>query len=88
MKWPLVVIMSVTILTMLGFPGCYDSRRRMVAHSHYYESPGDATRKEVQDAKRADWRDIAIYEALLAGFLGLTVFVYLRVEKRAEKNES
>jgi hypothetical protein len=87
MKWPLLILMSVTILTMLSFPGCYDSRRRMVARSRYHDSPGEATRKELQDARRADWRDIAVYEAVLAGFLGLTLLVYLRVEQRAEENE-
>ena len=87
-KWSLLILMSITILTMLDFPGCYDSRRRSVAHGHYYDSPSDATRKELQDAKLADWKDIAIYEMVLAGFLALNVFVYLRVEKFAEKNEN
>jgi hypothetical protein len=87
MKWALLILMSVTILTMLSFPGCYDSKRRMVAHSRYYGSPSDAIRKELQEAKGADWGDIAIYEAVLVGLLGLTLFVYLRVEKGAEKNE-
>ena len=85
-KWPLLILMSITILTMLGLPGCYDSRRRMVAHGHYYDSPSDATRKEFRDAKLADWKDIAIYEAVLAAFLGLTLFVYLRLEKATENN--
>ena len=79
--------MSITILTMLGFPGCYDSRRRMVAHGHYYDSPSDATRKELRDAKLADWKDIAIYETVLGAFLALNVLVYLRIEKLA-KNEN
>ena len=80
--------MSITILTMLGFPGCYDSRRRAVAHSRFYDSPNDATRRELRDAKLADWKGIGVYEAALAGFLGLTLFVYLRVEKAADANEN
>ena len=81
MKWPLLVLMSITILTMLGFPGCYDSKRRTMAHSHYHDSPSVATRQELREAKLADWKEIAIYEAALAVCLGLTLFVYLRVEK-------
>ena len=88
MKWPLLILMSITILTMLGFPGCYDSRRRAVARRHFYDSPNDVTRRELRQAKVADWKDIGVYEAVLGGLLGATLFAYFRVQKAADKNEN
>ena len=55
-----------------------------MAHNHYHDSPSEATRNDLRDAKLADWRDIGIYEAALAGFLGLTLFLYFRVERASE----
>ena len=70
---------------MLAFPGCYDSTRRMVASGHYYDSRTEVTRKELQAAKLADWKAIAVSEAVMASFLGAIFFVYLRLEKDWEK---
>jgi len=87
-KWVLLVLMCTTLLTMLGFPGCYDSRRRAAASGHYYDAPSEATRKELRDAKQSDWRDIAAYEAVLAGFFALSLFVYIRSERVADREQN
>ena len=60
----------------------------MVAYDHYRHSPTEATRRELHDAELGDWRDIALFEAGLAGFCGVTLLVYLRATKRAEQNEN
>jgi hypothetical protein len=81
LKWSVLILMSIEILTMLSFPGCYDSRRRIEASRVFRHAPNEATAKELQAAKLADWKEIALYEAVLAGFLGLSFVAYLRVEK-------
>jgi len=88
MKWPLLILMSITVLTMLGFPGCYDSKRRMVAASRYYVSPGETTKRDLREAKLGDWKDIAIYEGALGSLFVVTFLAYLKVEKTANKDEN
>jgi hypothetical protein len=87
-KWPLLVLIGVTILTMIGFPGCYDSKRRMAAHARYYASPNEVTRNELHEAKLADWKDIVVYEAALAGVLLMLFWLYFRVEKAVTSHEN
>ena len=83
LKWSLLVVMSVTILMMLTLPGLYDSRRTQQAFSRYRNSPSALTERQVEDAKAADWRDIAIYEAVFAVLLAASTVAYLRVAKNA-----
>jgi hypothetical protein len=88
MKWPLAIVIAMTILTMVSFPGCYDSSRTAAAHRHYSNAPSELARKQLRDAKLADWKDIAIYEGVFAVFLALCFVGYLRVERIPDNHES
>ena len=35
-----------------GFPGLYDSHRSAVAHRHYYDTPSDETRNELDEGSQ------------------------------------
>ena len=88
-KWSLLVLISMTILTMLGLPGCYPSTRtRMQAFSEYHDSPNEKTKEKLEAAKRAEWKGIAVMEVLLAVFLGFGFFAYARISRLADKDEN
>ena len=54
---------------MFSFPGLYDTRRTALAWHRYHDAPSDATRSEVEHAKRLDRREILLWEVGLGTVL-------------------
>ena len=71
---------------MAGCPGLYDSHRSAVAHRHYYDSPSDETRHELDAARRLDGRDILVYESIIAVVLAAAIYGFIRAGKRVESH--
>jgi len=57
-----------------------------VAHRHYYDSPSDETRRELDEAHRLDRRDILVYESIMAVVLAAAIYGFVRLEKRRESH--
>lgn len=53
------------VLLMAGCPGLYDSKRRFTAQRHYLRAPREETKREVEEAKRLDRRDIRVFESII-----------------------
>jgi hypothetical protein len=84
-RWLVVVLMSITLLTIFGLPGCYPhTQTRLQAYSSYRASPTEAARKALADAKRAEWEGVLACEAVLAALLAFWFFLYARVERRLQ----
>ena len=74
----LFLFMTFWILLMVGCPGLYDSRRMAVAFNHYHDAQTDATRHELDEARRLDRRDILVYESFMAAILGAAIYGFIR----------
>lgn len=67
---------------MLIFPGLHDTRRMALAVQRYHEAPSDATRAELEDAKRLDRGEILIWEAALGVVLIWPVVALVRLAEK------
>ena len=83
----LLLFMTLVGLLMAGCPGLYDSKRRSVAQRHYGDTPSEETRREIEDAKRLDRRDIMVFEFVMLGILGFSVYAFIRAGKSVHKND-
>ena len=83
----LLLFITVVVLLMAGCPGLYDSKRRFDAQRHYGDAPSEETRREIEEAKRLDRRDIMVFEFVMLGILGFSVYVFIRAGKRVHKND-
>jgi len=63
---------------MISLPGLQDSRQMATAVHHYYDSPNDATRKEIEDARVADRKQMIKIELVLGAFLMLPTILFIR----------
>ena len=81
-KWTLLLVMSLTALIMVGLPGMVDSKSKRTAVANYRDTPNQATRKEVDDAKKADLRSVLPFEIGLGVLLCTVIFIYARSEKQ------
>jgi hypothetical protein len=77
----LLLFMSMVVLMMAGCPAQYDSKRRHTARRHYRDAPSEETRREIEEAKRLDRRDIMVFEFVMLGILGLSVYAFIRAGK-------
>ena len=77
----LLLCMGLIVLMMAGCPGLYDSKRRVTAHRHYYDAPNEETKRELENAKRLDRRDIIVFETVMLGIFGVSVFAFVRIDK-------
>jgi hypothetical protein len=84
LRFFLLLFMGFLLLVMAGCPGLYDSNRRAIAHRHYYDAPSEATRIELEEAKRLDRRDIVVYELVMAGVFTVAVYAFIRAGRRAQ----
>jgi len=82
LRWAFILFMSFTLLAMVGCPGLYDSKRRAVASRHYFDSPNEMTKRALEAAKADDRREILICEIVMAAIFGLSLFTYVRFERR------
>lgn len=80
------MFMGLILLMMAGCPGIYDSKRRFAAHRHYADAPSDQTKREIEEAKRLDRRDIIVFEFVMLGVLGLSIYAFTRAGKRVQNN--
>jgi hypothetical protein len=78
----LILFMSFWIIIMAGCPGLYDSRLMALAVQHYNDARTDASRHELDEARRLDRRDILIYEMIMAGVLGAAIYGFIRIGRR------
>jgi hypothetical protein len=78
----LFFFIAMVLLIMIGLPRLYDSRRMALAFQHHNESPSEETRREIEQARQLDRREILVSELVLAGILGLSVFVFIRVRRK------
>jgi hypothetical protein len=76
--------MGFLLLVMAGCPGLYDSKRRAIAYHHYSGTPNEATRIELEEAKRLDRRDILVYELVMAGVLAVAVYAFIRTGRKVQ----
>jgi hypothetical protein len=83
----LLLFMTSVVLLMAGCPGLYDSQRRFTAQRHYGDAPSEETRREIEEAKRLDRRDIWVFEFVMLGVLGFSVYAYIRAGKSVHKND-
>ena len=67
---------------MLSFSGLYDTRRTALAWHHYHDMRSDATRREIEDAKRLDRREILMWETALGTVLIWPVVALVRLTKK------
>jgi hypothetical protein len=81
----LLPLMSLIILMMVCFPGLWDSKRYFEAYRHYRDAPSGETKREIEDAKRLHSRDIMVFEFVMLGFFGLSVYAFIRTGKRVDK---
>jgi hypothetical protein len=70
--------MALLIFLMIGLPGLQDSRQMATAMHHYYDSPNDATRKEIEEARIADRKQIIKIELVLGAFLILPTILFFK----------
>ena len=82
----LLLIIVFFILLMIGLPGLQDSRQMMTAWNHYYDSPNDATRKELDNARIADRKQMTKIELVLGSFLALSAILFFKSGKNKWKS--
>ena len=81
----LLFVMGLIVLMMAGCPGLYDTRRRALAVRHYLEAPNEETKREVDEARRLDRKDIIVLEFVMSGVFSLSLFAFIRAGKRVHK---
>jgi hypothetical protein len=98
----LLIFMAFVVLLMAGCPGLYDSKRRFSSHRQFYDAQRqhetaptaetqralDGARKQLEDAKRLDRRDIMFFEAFMLGILGVSIYAFIRAGKSVQKNSA
>ncbi len=82
----LLLIMILLIFLMFSLPGLQDSRQMAIARHHYYDSPSDATRKEIDAAWTADRKQMIKIEFVLGTFLVASAILFFRLGKRRIAN--
>ena len=95
----LLMFMAFVMLLMAGCPGLYDSKRRFSSHRQFYDARRqheiaptpetqrafDVAKRELDDAKRLDRRDIMVFEIFMLGILGVSVYAFIRAGKSVHK---
>jgi hypothetical protein len=77
----LLLCMSLIILLMAGCPGLHDTKRKL-AWRHYHDAPGEETRREIDEARRLNNREIVVFEVVMVGIFGLFLVAFIRAGKR------
>lgn len=77
----LLLFMSLIVLLMVGCPRLYDTKRMTLAWRHYNDAPSEETRREIDEAKRLNNREIIVFEFVMTGILGLSLFAFIRAGK-------
>ena len=77
----LLLFMSLILLLMAGCPGLHDTKRMALAWRHYNDAPSEETRREIDDAKRLNNREIMVFEVVMLGIFGLSLFAFIRAGK-------
>jgi hypothetical protein len=85
-NWTLILAISCLIVMMIGFPGCYDSKRRADAHRQYRDAPTEQTRTVLQDAKASDRRHILVFEVALGCVLAVLWWALVRTNKNTHES--
>lgn len=78
--------MALIVLMMVGCPLFYDSKRAVLAHMHNADRTSEQRNQVIEDAKRLDRRDIMVFEFMMLGVFGLSVYAFTRAGKRALHN--
>ena len=86
MRIILLLFIGLWLILMASCPGMYDSHRSAIAHRHYFEAPGDETRREVAEARRFDKRSILVCEVIMAVILAAAIYGFIRTGKTAENH--
>ena len=81
----LLLFMVLILLMMVGCPGLHDTTRHFEAYRHYRNAPSEETKRELDEAKRLDSHDIMVFEFVMLGILGLSVYAFTRAGKRVNK---
>lgn len=95
----LLLFMTLVVLLMAGCPGLYDSKRRFSSHRQFYDARRqhetaptaetqrvlDGARRELDDAKRLDKRDIIVFEIIMLGILGVSIYAFIRAGKSVQR---
>ena len=79
----LFLFIGFLLLAMAGCPGLYDTKRSIIAHAHHYDAPSEATRLELERAKRLDRRDIFVVELVMGGVVASAVYAFIRAGRKA-----
>jgi hypothetical protein len=82
----LLLFMTLILLMMVGCPRLYDSKRRFAAHRHHANAPSEETKREIQEAERLDRQDIMVFEFVMLGVFGLSLYAFTRAGKRVRNN--
>lgn len=80
----LLLFMGFLLLVMAGCPGLYDSKRRAIAHQHYFDAPSETTRTELEQAKRLDRRDVLVFEFVMAGTFAAALYAFIRAGRKVQ----
>jgi hypothetical protein len=77
----LLLIMAMLVLLMISLPGSQDSRRMAKAWAHYRDTPNDSTRKELEDARAADRKQMIKIELALGAILAIPTVLFVKLSK-------
>jgi hypothetical protein len=77
--------MGLIVLSMVCFPGLYDSNRRSAANRHYMEAPSAETIREREQATRLDHRNIFAAEFVMLGIFSCSLYAFVRSGRFAPK---
>ena len=80
-----LLVMVFTILLMICLPGLQDTKQMATAWNHYHDTPNDTTRKELEDARIADRKQMIIMELVLGTFLVLCGVGFVKAGKKQIK---
>ena len=73
-----LMLTALILFLMVACPPLHDSKRRTLAQRHYNDSPNADTQREIEEAKHLDRRDIMIFECVMFGIFGASVFAFVR----------
>jgi len=77
----LLLIMTLLTFLMISLPGLHDTKRMATAWRHYNDSPNDMTRKEIENARIADRKQMIKIELVLGTFLALSATLFFKSGK-------
>jgi hypothetical protein len=86
MRIILLLFMSLVVWMMVCCPGLWDSKRSFEAHRLYYDAPSEQTRRDLEEAKRLDRRDIMKFELVMIGILGVSAYSFIRAKTSGHKD--